>query len=46
MFRDVADGVIVGSVLVQKMEPAGARPVDQLIEKPSSLTRTRLAALG
>ncbi len=45
MLRDVADGVIVGSALVRKMEQAGTRPVDQLIEEAAGLTRTLVAAL-
>jgi len=46
LLRDAADGIIVGSALVRKMEQAGTRPVDQLIEEASGLTRTLVAALG
>ncbi len=46
MLRDVADGIIVGSALVRKMEQAGTRPVDQLIEEAGNLVRSLGAALG
>jgi tryptophan synthase alpha chain len=46
MLRDVADGIIVGSALVRKMEQAGTRPVEQLIDEASGLTRSLVAALG
>ena len=45
MLRDVADGFIVGSALVRKMEQAGSRPVDQLIDEASALARSLAAAL-
>ncbi len=45
MLRDVADGIIVGSALVRKMEQAGTRPVDQLIEEAAGLTSNLTAAL-
>ena len=46
LLHDAADGIIVGSALVRKMEQAGTRSVDQLIEEASGLTRTLVAALG
>lgn len=46
MLREVADGIIVGSALVRKMEQAETRPVDQLIDEASSLVRSLVAALG
>lgn len=45
MLREVADGIIVGSALVRKMEEAGTRPVEQLIDEASSLVRSLIAAL-
>jgi tryptophan synthase alpha chain len=44
--RDVADGIIVGSALVRKMEQANTRPVEQLIDEASELTRALVAALA
>lgn len=45
MLRDVADGVIVGSALVRRLEQAGKRPVDEVVAESMTLVRELVAAL-
>jgi tryptophan synthase alpha chain len=45
MLRDVADGVIVGSALVRKLEKAGSQPLNQIAEEIGDLVRALSAAL-
>jgi tryptophan synthase alpha chain len=44
--RDVADGIIVGSALVRKLEQAGARPLNHVIEEVTDLARTLVESLN
>jgi tryptophan synthase alpha chain len=46
LLRDVADGVIVGSALVRKMERIGTESADVLIAEAADLVRTLTAALS
>ncbi len=46
MLRDVADGVIVGSALVRKLEQAKNRPLDEVAQDIGALVRTLATALG
>jgi tryptophan synthase alpha chain len=46
MLRDAADGVIVGSALVRKLEQIGPRPTDDVIAEMQELTRSVVAALS
>jgi tryptophan synthase alpha chain len=46
MLRDVADGVIVGSALVRKLEQAKTRPLDEVAQEICTLVQTLSAALG
>jgi len=46
MLRDVADGVIVGSALVRKLEQAKTRPIHEVAQEICSLVQTLSAALG
>jgi tryptophan synthase alpha chain len=46
MLRDVADGVIVGSALVRKLEQAKTRSMEEIGREIGSLVRTLSAALG
>ena len=46
MLRDVADGVIVGSALVRKLEQAKNRPLEEVAQDICALVRTLSAALG
>jgi tryptophan synthase alpha chain len=43
VLRDVADGVIVGSALVRRLEDAGKRPLDEIISEMSEQVRTLAA---
>jgi tryptophan synthase alpha chain len=43
MLRDVADGVIVGSALVRRLEDAGKRPLDHILAEMSEQVRTLAA---
>ena len=45
MLRDVADGVIVGSALVRKLEQAKTRPMPEVAQEIGSLVRSLSAAL-
>jgi tryptophan synthase alpha chain len=45
MLRDVADGVIVGSALVRRLEHAGRRPLAEVIEEVGALARSLAGAL-
>ncbi len=44
--REVADGVIVGSALVRKVEHAGAKTVDAIVDEMVELARSLVAALS
>jgi tryptophan synthase alpha chain len=46
MLRDTADGVIVGSALVRRLEQADTRPVEQVIEEIGSLAQALVEALN
>jgi tryptophan synthase alpha chain len=46
MLRDLADGVIVGSVLVRKLEQAKNRPLNEVADDICTLVRTLSTALG
>ena len=46
MLRDVADGVIVGSALIRKLELAGGRPLPEVAEEIGALIRALSAALS
>ncbi len=46
MLRDVADGVIVGSALVRKLEQAKTRPMPDVVQEIGALVRSLSAALG
>jgi len=43
--RDFADGVIVGSALVRRLEQIGARPADAVIDEIAGLAHALSAAL-
>lgn len=43
--RDSADGVIVGSALVRKLEDLGKRPADEVIHEMGALAASLIAAL-
>jgi tryptophan synthase alpha chain len=45
MLREVADGVIVGSALVRKLEQAKSRPVEEVTQDICKLVRTLSSAL-
>jgi tryptophan synthase alpha chain len=45
MLRDVADGVIVGSALVRKLETAGSKPLSAIIAEIVALARSLAQAL-
>jgi tryptophan synthase alpha subunit len=44
MLRDAADGVIVGSAIVRKME--AKRPIDAIVKDVGDLVQELSAALG
>jgi tryptophan synthase alpha chain len=46
MLRDVADGVIVGSAIVRRLEQAGSRPVGQIIAKVGDFVQSLTEALN
>jgi len=46
MLRDLADGVIVGSALVRKLEQSKNRPMDEVAEDICNLVRSLSAALS
>lgn len=46
MLRDVADGIIVGSAIVRKLEKASAQPVEQIAGEIGSLTQALVHALN
>ena len=46
MLREAADGVIVGSALVRKLEQAGTRPLPQIIEEIGELAQIALRRPG
>lgn len=46
MLRDVADGVIVGSALVRRMEQVGSRPVAEVVREVGELARGLAQALN
>jgi len=45
MLRDVADGVIVGSALVRKLEQAKSRPIEEVLQDICALVQTLSSAL-
>lgn len=46
MLRDVADGIIVGSALVRRLEAAGTRPVGKIVQEVGDLAGTLAVALN
>ena len=44
--RDVADGVIVGSALVRRMEAAGRRPLEEVVREVGDLAQSLAEALN
>jgi tryptophan synthase alpha chain len=46
MLRDMADGIIVGSALVRRLEHADSRPVGQVLQEVSDLAQTLADALN
>jgi tryptophan synthase alpha chain len=46
MLHGVADGVIVGSAFVRRIEPAGNRPLAEVVAEVGSLAQSLLAALN
>ncbi len=46
MLRDAADGVIVGSALVRRMEQIGTRPLDDVVREVGELAQSLIAALN
>ena len=45
MLREHADGVIVGSALVRKLEQAGKRPTDDVVREITEQVKSLAAAL-
>ncbi len=45
MLRDVADGIIVGSALVRKLEHAGSQPLEKVAEEIGALMQSLVEAL-
>ena len=46
MLRDVADGVIVGSALVRKLEQAGTRGMAEVVKEIGELAQSLGSALN
>jgi tryptophan synthase alpha chain len=46
MLREVADGIIVGSALVRRLEQAGARPLPEVVQEIKALTKELAEALN
>jgi tryptophan synthase alpha chain len=46
MLRDVADGIIVGSALVRRLEQAGRRPLGEIVEEIGALSEALVGALN
>ena len=46
LLRDVADGVIVGSAFVRKLEQAGARPIEDIVREVGDLAQTLASTLN
>jgi tryptophan synthase alpha chain len=46
MLRDAADGVIVGSAIVRRVEQAGSRPVDEVVAEVGALVQSLAEALN
>jgi tryptophan synthase alpha chain len=46
MLRDVADGVIVGSAIVRRVEQAGDRPFDEVVREVGELAGSLIEALN
>jgi tryptophan synthase alpha chain len=46
MLRDHVDGVIVGSAIVRRLEQAGSKSIDAIIEEIGSLAKSLVAALN
>jgi tryptophan synthase alpha chain len=45
MLREAADGVIVGSALVRKLEQAGKRPLVEIVKEIGELAQSLSRAL-
>ncbi len=46
MLRDVADGLIVGSALVRRLEQAGSKPIEAIVQEIGDLTQSLEQALN
>jgi tryptophan synthase alpha chain len=46
MLRDAADGLIVGSALVRRLEQAGSRPLEQIVREVGDLAQSLAEALN
>jgi tryptophan synthase alpha chain len=46
MLRDVADGIIVGSAFVRRLEQAGSRPLDEILREIGELARSLAQTLN
>jgi tryptophan synthase alpha chain len=46
MLRDVADGIIVGSTLVRRLEQAGTRPTEEVVREVGTLAQSLAEALN
>jgi tryptophan synthase alpha chain len=46
MLREAADGIIVGSAIVRRVEQAGKRPLDEVIREVGNLAQSLAAALN
>ncbi len=46
LLRDVADGIIVGSALVRKLEQAGSKPIATIAQEMGDLTQALVQALN
>jgi tryptophan synthase alpha chain len=46
LLRDVADGIIVGSALVRRLEQAGTRPLPEIVREMGSLAQSLSEALN
>jgi len=46
MLREAADGIIVGSALVRRVEQAGKRPLDEIVREVGDLAQSLAEALN